>query len=51
MLLQDGIGIIRPLALTDRFKACRQVQPADAGKQADMGEFYINCIGDSFSVK
>ena len=41
MLLQDGIGIVRPLALTDRFKACRlcrQVQPADAGKQADMGE-------------
>lgn len=41
MLFQDGIGIVRPLALTDRFKACRlrrQVQPADAGKQADMGE-------------
>ena len=41
MLLQDGIGIVRPLALADRFKACRlcrQVQPADAGKQADMGE-------------
>ena len=41
MLLQDGIGIVRPLALTDRFKACRlcrKVQPADAGKQADMGE-------------
>ena len=41
MLLQDGIGIVRPLALTDRFKARRlrrKVQPADAGKQADMGE-------------
>ena len=41
MLLQDGKWIVRPLALTDRFKACRlcrQVQPADAGKQADMGE-------------
>ena len=41
MLLQDGIGIVRPLALTDRFKArrlCRQVQPADAGKEADMSE-------------
>ena len=41
MLLQDGIGIVRPLALTDRFKARRlrrQVQPADAGKEADMGE-------------
>ena len=41
MFLQDGIGIVRPLALTDRFKARRlrrKVQPADAGKQADMGE-------------
>ena len=41
MLLQDGIGIVRPLALTDRFKARRlrrQVQSADAGKEADMGE-------------
>ena len=44
MLLQDGIGIVRPLALTDCFKARRlrcQVQPADTGKQADMGEFYL----------
>ena len=44
MLLQDGIGIARPLALTDRFKTrClgRQVQSADAGKQADMGESYL----------
>ena len=41
MLLQDGIGIVRPLALTDRFKARRlrrKVQPADAGKEADMSE-------------
>ena len=40
MLFQDGIGIVRPLALTDRFKARRlrrQVQPADAGEQAHMG--------------
>ena len=41
MLLQDGVGVVRPLALTDRFKArglCRKVQPADAGKQAYMGQ-------------
>ena len=41
MLLQDGIGIVRPLALADGAEARRlrrQIQPADAGKQADMGE-------------
>ena len=37
---QDGIGKVRPFALTDGFKLgglCRQVQPANAGKQADVG--------------
>ena len=40
VLFQDGIGIVRPLALTDRFKArrlSRKIQPADAGEQAHMG--------------
>ena len=38
MFLQDGIGIVRPLALTDRFKARRlrrKVQPADAASAKD----------------
>ena len=33
--------MVHPLALTNRFKVhrlCRQVQPTDAGKEADMGE-------------
>ena len=47
MLLQDGIGIVRLLALTDRFKACRlcrKVQPADAGEQAHMGQCSIDLL-------
>jgi hypothetical protein len=39
MLLQDGIGVVRPFALTDGLKPgglCRQVQTANAGKQAYM---------------
>ena len=42
MLFQDGKRIVRPFALTGRFKARRlrrQVKTADAGKQAYMGEF------------
>ena len=41
VLFQDGIGIVRPFALTDRFKTRRlrrQVQPADTGKEAHMSE-------------
>ena len=40
VLFQDGVGVVRPLALADRFKARRlrrQVQSADTGKEADMG--------------
>ena len=43
---EDGVRKIRPLALADSFKPGslrRQVQPADAGKQAHMGQlvFYF----------
>ena len=41
VLFQNGIGIVRPLALTDGAEARRlrrQIQPADAGKQAHMGQ-------------
>ena len=46
VLFQNGIGIVRPLALTDGAEArrlCRKVKPADAGKQAHMGQliFYF----------
>ena len=38
---QDGIGVVRPFTLADGFKPgslCRQVQTANAGKQAHMGQ-------------
>ena len=41
VLFQNGIGVVRPLALTDGAEARRlrrQVKPADAGKQAHMGQ-------------
>ena len=41
MLFQNGIGVVRPLALTDGAEARRlrrQIKPADAGKQAHMGQ-------------
>ena len=41
VLFQNGIGVVRPLALTDGAKArrlCRQIKPANAGKQAHMGQ-------------
>ena len=41
MLFQNGIGIVCPLALTDGAEArrlCRQIKPANAGKQAHMGQ-------------
>ena len=41
VLFQDGIGIVRPFALADGCKPGslrRQVQPANAGKQAHMGQ-------------
>ena len=41
VLFQNGIGIVRPLALTDGAEASRlrrQIKPADAGKQAHMGQ-------------
>ena len=37
MLFQDGIGVVRPFALTDGFEARRlrcQIKAADAGEQA-----------------
>ena len=47
MLLQDGIGVVRPFALADRFKACRlrrKVKTADAGEQAYMGQIFIDYV-------
>ena len=41
VLFQNGIGVVRPLALTDGAEARRlrrQIKPADAGKQAHMGQ-------------
>ena len=41
VLFQNGIGIVRPLTLTDRFKArClrRQIKPTNARKQTHMGQ-------------
>ena len=42
VLFQNGIGVVRPLALTDGAEAVhrlrRQIKPADAGKQAHMGQ-------------
>lgn len=48
VLLKDGIGEICPFALTDGLKTrClrRQVQAADAGKQAHMGQCSVDFIG------
>ena len=46
VLFQNGIGVVRPLALTDGAEARRlrrQIKPANAGEQAHMGQlvFYF----------
>ena len=46
--LQDGVRKIRPLALADGFepgRLCRQVQTANAGKQAHMGQCSVDFVG------
>lgn len=48
MLFQNGIGEIRPFALADRFEPSglrRQVQAADTGKQAYMGQCNVDFVG------
>ena len=45
VLFQNGIRIVRPLALADGAEAChlrRQIQTADAGEQAYMGQLSHN---------
>ena len=54
VLFQNGIGIVRPLALADGAEARRlrrQIQPANAGKQAHMGQlicYFVFTCGTFF---